>query len=141
MVDLLLFIAKNFGFLFESGRFRFVDSRVDGGSRGSAMVLIESPAVRLRITNHHREMLLEFQPTRGADDWFSLGLLRGVLVGSRGGSEVLDAAWAQFFAQSLDQLESDLGDPRRAPMLVQKLREQAELRADALFGTSGNGEA
>jgi hypothetical protein len=134
MIELLRFVAEHLDFLFESGRFRFVDSRVDGGARGSAMLVLESPATRLRLTHHHSEILLDFQSVEvGSDDWFSLGLLRGVLLGDRGGSEVLDSNWARFLRGSLNELETEFGDPARAATLVGRLGGQARQRADALF--------
>lgn len=135
MIEILRFLADYCGFLFGPGHFRFVDSRVDASFGGDAMVVLESKAVRLRITRDRGQLLLTFQPIRGKPaEWFSLGLLRGVLLGDRGGSEVLDSAWAGFLGASLDDLERRIGDPDSSEQLVKLLRSQAQLRAKALFG-------
>jgi hypothetical protein len=81
------------------------------------------------------KLLLDFQPIRGKrSDWFSLGLLRGVLLGVRDGSEVLDPVWATFLADSLGVLEQTLADPEKSQHLIEQLEQQARLRAKALFG-------
>ena len=101
------------------------------------MLVLESADLRLRFTRHHGEMLLEFQPVGGVrKEWFSLGLLRGVSLGDRGASEVLDVGWARFLQESLNDLEARLGDPRAREELAAQLREQARLRGDALFPTA-----
>jgi hypothetical protein len=134
MVVILQFLAEHCGFLFSRGRFRFVDSLAISHA-GDAVVLLESDTLRLRLTHDRGQLLLEFQPIRGKRaDWFSLGLLRGVLLGDRGGSELFDPAWAKFFADSLDDLEEQLDDPKRAKHLIEQLKEQGRLRAKALFG-------
>ena len=134
MVVILRFLAEHCGFLFGPGRFRFVDSLAESAF-GDAMVVLESGTLRLRFTHDRGQLLLEFQPIGGKrTDWFSLGLLRGVLLGDRGGSEVLDPAWASFLADSLDDLDRTLADAEKAKHLIEQLKHQAGLRAKALFG-------
>jgi len=134
VVEILRFLAEHCGFLFGPDGFRFVDSQADSAS-GNAMVVLESRSLRLRITHDRGQLLLEFQPIRGKrSDWFSLGLLRGVLLGDRDGSEVLDPTWAGFLADSLGHIERTLADPEQAAQLVEQLKHQARLRAKALFG-------
>ena len=134
MAKILAFLADHCGFLFQSNRFRFTDSRAES-ALGDAVVVLESKILRLRITYDRAELLLDFQPLHGKKiDWYSLGLLRGVLRGDRGGSEVLDPAWAQFLNESLDSLEQALSDPARADDIVRQLKDQARQRAKALFG-------
>ena len=135
MVEILRFLADHCGYLFESGRFRFVDSRSSASNGGSAVALLESSTLRIRLTWGRSELLMEFQPINGKpSEWFSLGLLRGALLGDRGGSEILDAEWATFLGQSLNDLERRLADPDTAADLVHELQRQARLRAKALFG-------
>jgi hypothetical protein len=135
MVEILRFLADYCGFLFEPGHFRFVDSRTSPSNGGSAVVLLESSAIRMRLTWSRSELLMEFQPIKGKhSEWFSLGLLRGALLGDRGGSEVLDPQWAAFLERSLDELERRLNDPDTAAELVHELQRQARLRAKSLFG-------
>jgi hypothetical protein len=135
MVQILLFLAAHCGFLFRPGSFRFVDSRVDESFGGDAMVILESSATRLRFTRDRGQLLLTFQPVAGKPtEWFSLGLLQGLLTGNRGGSEVLDAAWADFLSASLGRLEERLADPQKADELIKGLRLQGRSRAKDLFG-------
>jgi len=69
----------------------------------------ESNVLRARFIRDRAQLLFEFQPLAGKpSEWFSVGLLRGILVGDRGGSEVLDAVWAEFLSESLDELEEAL---------------------------------
>ena len=132
MVELLRFLADHCGFLFASGRFRFVDSLAQSPN-GNAMILLESGALRLRFTRDRGKSFLEFQPIRGSRlIWFPLGLLRGVLLGDRGKSEVLDPSWATFIADSLDDLERRFSDPESTAQLILQLREQERLRAKDL---------
>jgi hypothetical protein len=134
MVVILRFLAEYCGFLFSPDRFRFVDSLAESAS-GDAMVVLESGTLRLRITHDRGQLLLEFQPIHGKrSDWFSLGLLRGVLLGDRDGSEVLDPAWARFLSDSLGDLERTLADSDKAKHLIDQLKLQGRLRAKELFG-------
>jgi len=134
MTEILLFLAKYCAFLFRPGRFRFVDSRTDE-SFNNALVILESTSVRLRIAHDRGELLLDFQPTvGGSDEWFSLGPLRGVLLGDRGGSGVLDEGWAQFLGDSLDELAQRFADPAVRSTTIEELHHQEKLRAKELFG-------
>lgn len=135
MVQILLYLATHCAFLFRPGSFRFVDSRVDESFGGDAMVVLVSSTTRLRFTRDRAQLLMTFQPITGKPaEWFSLGLLRGLLTGDRGGSEVLDEVWADFLQSSLGELESRLADPREADELIKGLRIQGKLRAKELFG-------
>lgn len=132
MKELLRFLADHLSFLFDQDSFKIEDSL--SGSGGRAMVALVSPHLRIRVTRDRGEMLLAFQPIRGNDgEWFSLGLLRGVLTGERGGSEVLDSEWALFLEGSLDVVNARLSDPMQADELVDQLRRQAGLRAEERF--------
>lgn len=99
------------------------------------MVVLESPTTRLRFTRDRAQLLLSFQPIDGKPgEWFSLGLLRGLLQGDRGGSEVLDEGWAEFLRASLAELEARLANRKSADVLISGLRAQAKLRAKQLIG-------
>jgi hypothetical protein len=134
MVEILLYLARHCAFLFRPGWFRFVDSRVDESFGGDAYVILESKTLRLQFTWDRGQLLLCFQPIDGSTtEWFSPGLLRGLLVGDRGGSEVLNEEWASFLATSVEELERRTGGPERDATL-QALRRQARSRAKELFG-------
>jgi hypothetical protein len=134
MVEILLYLVGHCSFLFRPGWFRFVDSRVGESFAGDAYVVLESSTLRLRFTRDRGQLILEFQPVDGrASEWFSPGLLRGLLVGDRGGSELLNEDWATFLATSVEEFERRIGGPERDATL-QALRKQARSRAKELFG-------
>jgi hypothetical protein len=130
MAEILLYLARNCTFLFRPGWLRFVDSRVDESFGGDAYVVLESTTLRLRFTRDRGQLLLSFQAIEGrASEWFSPGLLRSLLMGDRGGSEVLNEEWAAFLGTSLDELER-----RQREATLQGLHQAAKSRAKELFG-------
>lgn len=134
MPELLIFIATHFAYLFRPTGYRIVDSDFSE-SFGNALLVLESGELRLRFTRDKRQMLLEFQPIDGSrNEWFSQGLLKGLLTGDRGGSEVLTPEWAEFLGDGLPALESRLAHPELHDETLDGLRHQARLRAKELFG-------
>jgi len=135
MPEILLYLATRCAFLFAPEWYRIAGSMVDASFGGNAMVTLESSVLRLCITRDRGQLLMEFQPLEGKkNEWFSPGLLRGLLEGERGGSEVLDDDWAHFLATALRDLEERLRDPVRREATLDGLRAQARLRAKELFG-------
>lgn len=99
------------------------------------MVVLESSLLRIHITRDRAQILLSFQPVHGKrSEWFSLGLLYGLIRGSQPDSEVLDDDWARFLESGLPDLEHRLNDPKASAATIEGLREQARIRAKALFG-------
>ena len=134
MPELLMFIAKHFAYLFKPPGYRIVDSEVSE-SFGNALLVLESDQLRLRFTRDRSQLLMEFQTLRGSrNEWFSQGLLKGLLTADRGGSEVLTPDWAAFLEQGLPALEQRLADPKSRDATLDGLRQQARLRAKELFG-------
>lgn len=134
MQELLIFVATHFLYLFNMQGFRIVDSRVSRGF-GNALIVLESERLRLRFTRDKSQLLLEFQPIEGrSKEWFSQGLLRGLLIGDRGGSEVLTPEWARFLEGGLHTLSDRLADPLVREPTIEGLRKQARQRAKDLFG-------
>ncbi len=86
MAELLHFLADHCSFFFEPERFRLVDSQTADHLGGFAVVVIESKVLSFRIAKEWGDLMLEFQPTRDLPGkrraWFSLGLWRGVLLGT-----------------------------------------------------------
>lgn len=131
---LLIFIATHFAYLFKPPGYRIVDSDVSE-SFGNALVVLESDTLRLRFTRDKSQLLMEFQPIDGRkNEWFSQGLLKGLLTGDRGGSEVLTPEWAGFLEEGLPELALRLAEPESRDTAVGGLRQQARLRAKELFG-------
>jgi hypothetical protein len=133
VAEILRFLADQCAFLFGPNGFRFVDSQEH--AKGTAVAILESAVVRLRFERERGELVLSFQPIHGKHgEWFSPGLLRGLLVGNRGGSEVLDVEWARFLEGALPELETRLANPDTADETIALLRDQARQRAKDLFG-------
>jgi len=135
VVELLKYLASHLAFLFSPDGYRIVDSQVSSSFGGDAMIVLESLLVRLLLTWDRGQLLMTFQPTQGRpSEWFSPGLLQGLLVGERPRSEVLDDRWGEFLASGLPELERRLKDPDEAERTITELRQQARLRARELFG-------
>jgi hypothetical protein len=135
MTEILLYLATQCAFLFRPDGYRFVDSRVSESFGGDAMVTLQSAAVRMCFSRDRGQLLLDLQPTaRATKRWYSIGLFRGLLLGDRGSSEVLDSAWADFLRHSLAEIEARFGDPVRLDETIKGLHQQATLRGKELFG-------
>lgn len=134
MIELLMFLATRLGYLLEPGRFRIVNSESGRSQGGDAVIDLESATLHVRLTRDRGQILMSFQPLVSSTDWFSPGLLRGLLTGERPESEVLDDAWAKELSSTLVELERRLADPDEAEPTIRELRRQAKLRAKELFG-------
>ncbi|MCP4305768.1 MAG: hypothetical protein GY788_13035 [bacterium] len=134
MIELLMFLATRLGYLLEPGRFKIINSLSSRSQGGDALIDLESATLRMRLTHDRGQILMSFQPLASSADWFSPGLLRGLLTGERPKSEVLDDAWAKELNTTLAELERRLADPDEAEPTVRELRRQAKLRAKELFG-------
>ena len=136
MPELLLYLATYCAFLFDPPGYRIVDSETSK-SFGNAMLVLESQTIRLRFTRDKSQLLVEFQALDGRrSEWFSPGLLKGLLTGATGGSEVLTPEWAHFLQEGLPILEMRLADPSQYGATLDGLRQQARLRSRELFGSA-----
>lgn len=134
MVELLIFLATKLAYLLEPGRFRIVGSESGRSQGGDALLELVSDTLRVRLTRDRGQILMSFQPLSSTNDWFSPGLLRGMLTGEHPKSEVLDDSWAIELRSTLSELERWLADPSEAEVTIRELRRQGKLRADELFG-------
>jgi hypothetical protein len=99
------------------------------------MVTLESRILRLRVVRDRMQLIMSFQPVAGkSSEWFSPGLLRGLLSGDQPASEVLDEGWATYLSGALPTLEERLADPGRSEDTLRELRKQAKIRSRDLFG-------
>lgn len=112
MVEILHYLAKYCGFLFGPNGYHIVGSSVSEGSSGDAAVVLESEVLRLQFSRDRGQLLFMCQPIDTSlgkpHEWYSQGLLRGLLMGERGGTEVLDEQWALFLESALPDLERRL---------------------------------
>jgi hypothetical protein len=134
MSELLIFLATKLAFLLEPGRFRIVSSESSRSQGGDALVEMVSDTLRVCLTRDRSQLLMRFQPLSFKTEWFSPGLLRGMLTGKLPSSEVLDDAWAIELQSTLSELERRLADPDEAEVTIRELRRQAKLRRKELFG-------
>lgn len=134
MAELLRFIATHLMFLFESGRYRIIDSR-SGRPSGDGLVIVESDAVRLRFVRDRSEMHADIQPrSADGDEWFGIGVARRWLLGERPGFDHLDDSAVSFLREHLDRLEAEWSTVLGREVGLQRLRDERAARADELFG-------
>lgn len=88
MVELLIFLATKLDYLLEPGRFRIVGSESGRSQGGDALLELVSNTLRVRLTRDRGQILMSFQPLSSTNDWFSPGLLRGMLTGERATGEL-----------------------------------------------------
>jgi hypothetical protein len=135
MTRILAFIANYMGFLWAGARFKIVGSEVATSNGGDALLLVESRDLRLRFVCDRTQLLLDLQPTRTQtpSEWFSIDLIRRVLLGKREDSALLDESYAVFLKEQLDEIERRFSDENWSETRpeLQKLKLK---RAKELFG-------
>jgi hypothetical protein len=135
MTKILAFIVSYMGFLWTGARFKIVGSEVSTSNGGDALLLVESRHLRLRFVCDRTQLLLDFQPTgtSAPNEWFSVDLIRRMLLGTRETSAVLDASYAAFLWEHLDEIERRFSDENSAETRRQ-LKELKVKRAKEMFG-------
>lgn len=134
MTELLKFMASHLAFLFETGRYRIVDSR-SGRPAGDALVVLESATVRLRLVHDRSQIHLDIQPNPcGSGDWYGIGVVRRWKAGDRPGLDDLDESSVAFLQRELDGIEAEWSTEQGRQAGTDRLNEEREARADELFG-------
>ena len=134
MAELLIFMASHLAFLFETGKYRIVDSR-SGRPAGDALVVLESANVRLRVVHDRSQLHLDIQPNpAGHGDWYGIGIARRWRAGDRPGLDDLDESSIAFLRQELDGIEKEWSTEGGRQAGLDRLNEEREARADELFG-------
>ncbi|MFC9689140.1 hypothetical protein ACFTSF_11410 [Kribbella sp. NPDC056951] len=134
MTLILAFIATHMGFLWDQARFRIAGSEVTTYNGGDALLLVESDVVRLRFVRDRGQLLLDFQPaTGGISEWFSVDLIRRLMLGQPESSGLLDEGYAAFIGQHLDAIEGRFR-PERWAETHAELKALKVKRAKELFG-------
>ncbi len=135
MTLILAFIAAHMAFLWDGARFRIVGSEVATSNGGYAYLEVESAALRLRFIRDRGQLLLDFQPSgRGPSaEWFSVDLIRRLLLGERESSGILDEGYAAFLDNHLEEIEVRFGDDAW-PTTRAALKQLKMKRAKELFG-------
>src|ERR1700722_9258077 len=108
MTRILAFIVNYMGFLWSGARFRIVGSEVSTSNGGDALLLVESSQLRLRFVSDRTQLLLDFQPseTVNPNEWFSIDLIRRIILGNREFSALLDESYVEFLQRNLDEIEN-----------------------------------
>ncbi len=135
MNEILQFLIAHCSFLYESGRFKFVDSGTSTSFGGSGFLVLESDAIRLRFLRDRGQLLLDFQPgsRRGEHDWHSVDVVRKLVTGDPAVSGLLNEENAAFLRRHINEIEEKLSGPN-AKDSVEKLHELERKRAKKLFG-------
>lgn len=139
MAELLRFMATHLMFLFDSGKYRIVDSR-SGRPAGDGLVVVESDSVRFRLVRDRSEMHLDIQPNPTDNgEWFGIGVVRRWLLGERPGYDYLDASTVSFLRDHLATIEAQWSDTAGREAGLRRLLEERAARADELFGKPPSG--
>lgn len=135
MTTILSFIAVHMGFLWGDARFRITGSDVASSNGGDAFVMVESEALRLRFVRDRGQLLLDFQPVLAGDasEWFSVDLIRRLVLGTPESSGVLDEGYAAFLSGHISELEGRFNE-EQWPRTRDELRRLKVLRSRELFG-------
>jgi hypothetical protein len=123
------------GFLWTGARFKIVGSEVSTSNGGDAVLFVESSRMRLRFVCDRAQLLLDMQPSRTSvsEEWFSIDLIRRMLLGKRELSAVLNESYAEFIRDHLDEIESRFGD-EEWPQTHAELKRLKVKRAKEMFG-------
>lgn len=135
MAIILAFIVSYMDFLWSGARFRIVHSEVSTSNGGDALLIVESARLRLRFVCDRRQLLLDLQPAfkAGVDEWFSIDLIRRLLMGTREESAILDESYAAFLKERVDEI-GDRFSAENSPKTLLELRNLKRVRAKEMFG-------
>lgn len=134
MTQILAFIVTHMAYLWDGAQFRIVDSEVTTANGGDALLIVESTTVRLRFVRDRGQLFLDFQPTAlRPDEWYSVDLLRRLLLGRRETSAVLDDGYAEFVRLHLREIEERFSQ-ERWPSTRGELKKVKVQRAKDMFG-------
>jgi hypothetical protein len=135
MTRILGFIVDYMGFLWSGARFKIIGSEIANSNGGDALLLVESDRLRMRFVSDRTQLFLEFQPigTPVPNEWFSIDLIRRMILGTRETSALLDESYAEFFHQHLDEIEERFSSENWTEVHSQ-LKALKVKRAKELFG-------
>ena len=130
MSSILQFLLNFCTFLYETGRFRFVDSAVGPGLSGDAMLVLESRILRLRFIRDRGQLFLDMHGllSKRGDDWYSVDVVQRMLTGKQAISAELGEQYASFLNAHLDDIEA-LFAAERLEETTGTLRKLEHLRA------------
>lgn len=132
---ILAFIVAHMRYLWTGARFRITGSEVSTSNGGDALLIVESDVLRLRFVRDRGQLFLDFQPvvTDRPKEWYSVDLVRRLLLGQRETSALLDESYASFIHDELPEIESRFAQVRW-PETHSELRKIQKVRAKEMFG-------
>lgn len=135
MIEILRYMIEQCGFLFEPGRYRFVDSLVAPSFGGDAYVVLAGDSLRLQFVRDRGQLSLDFQPasTKNDSNWFSIDLIQRVLSGQRQDTAELTPETGSFLRTHIDELERRFA-PENVDGTIAELERLKAVRAKELFG-------
>jgi hypothetical protein len=135
MIEILRYMIEQCAFLFDPGRYRFVDSLIAPSFGGDAYVVLSGDSVRLQFVRDRGQLSLEFQPatTKDASIWFSIDLIQRLLTGERQDTAELTPETGAFLRAHIEEIERRLA-PENVDDTVAELDRLKTLRAKELFG-------
>lgn len=135
MARILEFIVNYMSFLWEEARFRIAGSEVTVTSSGDAWLIVESSHLRLRFISDRAQLLLDLQPreTAAPSEWFSIDLIRRMILGRPEESGVLDASYAEFIKERLGRIE-EMFSSDSWPETRAQLKKLMVKRSKEMFG-------
>jgi hypothetical protein len=135
MTRILAFVASFMGFLWSGARFRITGSEVSTSNGGDALLLVESSGLRLRFTCDRTQLFLDLQSVAasGPREWYSIDLVRRLLLGQPEPSSLLDESFARFLGENLAEVERRLS-AENWPETRPQLRALMAKRSKEMFG-------
>jgi len=135
LTSILAFIVAHMGYLWAGAKFQITGSRVGTSNGGDALLVVESDVLRLQFTRDKGQLWLAFQPilTRAAHEWFSVDLMRSLLLGRLETTGLLDESYAEFLNEHMAAIEERFAE-EQWPTTRAELRVLKEQRAKRLFG-------
>lgn len=135
MEQILEFVVAHMGYLWRDARFRITGSEVTTSNGGNSIVVIESELLRMRLMTDRRQLFIDFQPvhTGRPKEWYSVDIIRRFYRGERETSGVLDASYAGFVGDHLDEIES-LFSPNQWEITREELIKLERKRSKEMFG-------
>jgi hypothetical protein len=131
---ILAFIDAHMDYLWEGDRYSVVGSQSRSSNGGDALLVVESPTLRLRFVRDRGQLLLDFQPAaEHRDEWWSVDLVRRLLLGRPEPSAVLDESYAAFLGEHLTEVEARFG-AERWPATRDELKKLKVRRSKEMWG-------
>ena len=134
MNPILAFIEAHMAYLWEGDRYTVVGSQSRSSNGGDALLVVESPTMRLRFARDRGQLLLDLQPAaEHRDEWYSVDLVRRLFLGRPEPSAVLDESYAAFLGEHLTEIETRFG-PELWPETRGELKKLKVRRSKEMWG-------